>query len=136
AREGTRFRPRRAAMSPMEKVSSRGTGIPARGGRRGRNARPTARCYKTSPLRATISVADVPSSPYPGASFADAPPGDPTMHAQLLPFSIRVCLTLIFMFFPFAAGHSQPPAPKPGDEMIEKSLAQQTDNITQRASAA
>src|SRR5438552_10776889 len=54
------------------------------------------------------------------------------MHPRLLPFSIRVCLTLIFGFFPLAAGHAQPPAPKPGDEMIEKYLAQETDKISQR----
>src|SRR5262245_65992577 len=54
------------------------------------------------------------------------------MHARFVPFSIRVCLTLIFGFFPFAAGHAQPPTPKPGDEMIEKYLAQETDKISQR----
>jgi dienelactone hydrolase len=54
------------------------------------------------------------------------------MHARLLPYSIRVCLTLIFGFFPFAAGRTQPPTPKPGDEMIEKYLAQETKKISQR----
>jgi dienelactone hydrolase len=54
------------------------------------------------------------------------------MHARLIPFSIRVCLTLIFALFPVAASRAQPPMPKPGDEMIEKYLAQETDKISQR----
>jgi cephalosporin-C deacetylase-like acetyl esterase len=62
----------------------------------------------------------------------DKPLGGPAMNPRLIPTLIRLWYSLLFVLLAVVAGRAQDPETKPGDEMIEKYLAQESDKLGQR----